>query len=171
MEIILEVIDWILRITGLGSIIIIIINLFIKDYEYMENVEMISHPTEEELNKCKVYQEYPNIENAIEKTLFYPINCKVKVLKLYEVKITNRGKIKKGKLVNKFKNIEPYRGILFNVTRGCAVPVDMLEWKIDYGYKASVPLDANGFNGNENERTIKYTYGIISKIRKLLMIK
>ena len=32
-------------------------------------------------------------------------------------------------------------------------------------------LDANGFNGNENEKTIKYTYGIISKIRKLLMIK
>lgn len=171
METILEIIDWILRITGFCSLIIVFINLFIKDYEYLENVEIISHPTEEELNKCKVYQEYPNIENAIERTLFYPISCKVKVLKLYEVRISNRGKIKKEKFVRKFKNIEPYRGILFNVTRGCAVTVYMLEWKIDYGYKASVTLDANGFNGNENEKTIKYTYGIISKIRKLLMIK
>ena len=74
METILEIIDWILRITGFCSLIIVFINLFIKDYEYLENVEIISQPTEEELNKCKVYQEYPNIENAIERTLFYPIN-------------------------------------------------------------------------------------------------
>lgn len=38
MEVVLEVIDWILRITGLASIVIILINLFIKDYEYLENV-------------------------------------------------------------------------------------------------------------------------------------
>lgn len=30
MEVVLEVIDWILRITGLGSIVIILVNLFIR---------------------------------------------------------------------------------------------------------------------------------------------
>ena len=51
MEVILEIIDWILRITGLVSIIIISINLFIKEYEYIDNVKIIANPTENELNE------------------------------------------------------------------------------------------------------------------------
>lgn len=171
MEVVLEIIDWILRITGLGSIIIILINLFIKDFEYIDNVKIIANPTENELNECKIYEEYPSEENAIERTLFMPLSCKVKSLKLREVKIAKNGKIKNGKRIKKFKRLEPYHGVLFNVTRGCAVPIYLLEWKIEYGYKGKSVLYANGFNGNENELIIKYSYGVISKIRKILMIK
>lgn len=171
MEVVLNVIDWILRITGLGSMIIIAINIFIKEYEYLENVEIISNPTNKELNNCKVYSEFLNEEKTIERTLIIPISCRIKTLKLFEVKLSNKGKVKKGKLVKRFKNIEPYNGILLNVSRGCAAPQYMIEWKIDYGYKANVILYCNAFNGNENEKVIKYNYGLISKIRKILMIK
>ena len=171
MEVILEIIDWILRITGLGSIIIILINLFIKDFEYIDNVKIIANPTENELNECKSYEEYSSEENAIERTLFMPLSCKVRSLKLREVKIGKNGKIKNGKEIMKFKRLEPYHGVLFNVIRGCAIPKYLLEWEIEYGYKGKSVLYANGFNGNENELIIKYNYGIISKIRKILMLK
>ena len=161
----------VLRITGFASIIKIVINLFIRDFEYINNVKIISNPTKEELNRCKAYEEYNAEEKNHENTLFIPLSCNVKVLKLYSVKISNKGMLKKGKLVKKYKNLEPYDGVLFNITRGCAVPNYLIEWKIDYGYKARELLDSNGFNGNNNEEIIKYNYGIISKIRKILMIK
>lgn len=171
MEVALYVIDWILRITGLASIVIILINLFISDYEYLTNVKIIANPNESELNECKCYEEYREEENIYENTLFMPLSCNVKVLKLYSVKISEKGKLKKDKLVKKFKNLEPYHGVLFNIIRGCASPTYLLEWKIDYGYKGKEELYSNGFNGNENEMIIKYSYGIISKIRKILLIK
>ena len=93
MEVVLEVIDWILRITGLASIIIILINLFIKECEYIDNVKIIANPTEDELNECKYYEEYCAEENLYENTLFMPLSCNVKVLKLYSVKISEKGKI------------------------------------------------------------------------------
>ena len=78
MEVILEIIDWILRITGLVSIIIISINLFIKEYEYIDNVKIIANPTENELNECKIYEEYISEEKSVEKTkacaIFNPVN-------------------------------------------------------------------------------------------------
>ncbi len=171
MEVILEIIDWILRITGLVSIIIISINLFIKEYEYIDNVKIIANPTENELNECKIYEEYISEEKSVEKTLFIPLSCDIKSLKVRKVKIVNNGKIKKGKVIKKFKRLEPYHGVLFNVTRGCAAPSYLLEWKIEYGYKGELILCANGFNGNENENIIKYNYGLISKIRKILLVK
>ena len=171
MEAVLETIDWILRITGLASIIIVLINLFIKECEYIDNVKIIANPSENELNECKYYEEYCEGENLQENILFMPLSCDVKVLKLYSVKINKKGKLKKDKLVKKFKNIEPYHGVLFNIIRGCAVPTYVLEWKIDYGYKGEEELYSNGFNGNENEMIIKYSYGIISKIRRILMLK
>lgn len=171
MEVALEIIDWILRITGLGSIVVILINLFIRDCEYLDNVKIIANPSENELNECKYYEEYCEEENVYENTLFMPLSCNVKILKLYSLKLTENGKLKKDKLVKKFKKLEPYHGVLFNVTRSCGAPNYLLEWKIDYGYKGKEELYCNGFNGNENEMIIKYNYGVISKIRKILMLK
>ncbi len=171
MEVILEVIDWILRITGLSSIIIILINLFFKDSEYLDNVKIIVNPTEEELNKCKDYDEYGNKEESHENTLFIPLSCNVKVLKLYSLKLTEDGVLKKDLLIKKFKNLEPYHGVVFNIMRTCAASSYLLEWKVDYGYKGEELLSYNGFNGNDNVEIIKYNYGIISKIRKILMLK
>ena len=94
MEVILEIIDWILRITGLVSIIIISINLFIKEYEYIDNVKIIANPTENELNEWKIYEEYISEEKSVEKTLFIPLSCDIKSLKVRKVKIVNNGKIR-----------------------------------------------------------------------------
>ena len=171
MQTILEIIDWILRITGLASIIIILTNLFIKDCEYINNVKIIANPTEDELNKCKTYEEYGEEEKSHENTLFIPLSCNVKVLKLYSLKLTEDGKLKKDVLIKKYKNLEPYHGVVFNIMRTCAAPNYLLEWKMDYGYKGKEELSYNGFNGNDNEEIIKYSYGIISKIRKILMLK
>lgn len=98
MEVVLGIIDWILRITGLGSIIIVLVNLFIRDCEYLSNVKIISNPSENELNECKYYEEYCEEENLYENTLFMPLSCNVKVLKLYSVKISEKGKLKKDKV-------------------------------------------------------------------------
>ena len=171
MEVALEIIDWILRITGLASIVVILVNLFIRDCEYIDNVKIIANPSEKELNECKYYEEYCEEENSYENTLFMPLSCNVKVLKLYSLKLTEKGKLKKDRLVKEFKRLEPYHGVLFNITRSCGAPTYLLEWKIDYGYKGKEELYSNGFNGNENEMIIKYNYGVISKIRKILMLK
>ena len=72
MKFVIETIDWILRITGLASTIIILINLFIKECEYIDNVKIIANPTEDELNECKIYEEYISEEKSIERTLFIP---------------------------------------------------------------------------------------------------
>ena len=103
MKIASEIIDWILRITGLGSIVFILINLFIKDCEYLDNVKIIANPSENELNECKYYEEYYEEKNLYENTLFMPLSCNVKVLKLYSLKLTENGKLKKDKLIKKFK--------------------------------------------------------------------
>lgn len=42
--------------------------------------------------------------------LFMTLSCNVKVLKLYSVK----GKLKKDKLIKKFKNLEPYEREILN---------------------------------------------------------
>ena len=92
-------------------------------------------------------------------------------VKLYSLKLTEDGNLKKDVLIKKYKNLEPYHGVVFNIMRTCAAPNYLLEWKIDYGYKGKEELSYNGFNGNDNEEIIKYSYGIISKIRKILMLK
>ena len=171
MKYVIETIDWILRITGLAFTIIILINLFIKECEYIDNVKIIANPTEDELNECKIYEEYISEEKSIERTLFIPLSCNIKSLKIRKVKITNNGKVKKGKVIKEFKRLEPYHGVLFNTIRGCTIPSYLLEWKIEYGYKGESILCTNGFNSNENENIIKYNYGLISKIRKILLIK
>lgn len=135
-----EIIDWILRITGIISFVNVIINVIYKEYFICDNAHIIDNPSKEELDNYLHLFDHNDIETqTIEKTLFVSVNSKVKKLKLYNIK-HKKGKFLRGKIIKEVNNIEPEECHLFYISRGCAMPLYILEWTMDYGIKANYVL-------------------------------
>lgn len=171
----MEVIDWILRITGLMSIIVVIISFICSREEHFSNVEIKllgcdqREPNEDGLKYFEVFtDENPNNEY----TLFRPIGCDVKYLKVYEV-IWNE---KKNKLENKrciatYNDIGHDKGILLNINYSEGIPARRIVWEADYGIKGEHLFGYNGFNGVVDVTCYKYKTGFTANIRRRIGFK
>jgi hypothetical protein len=169
MDIIAIIIDWILRITGIFSILVGILILLIPKKEFETNIEIRRVKNDQEDNFPKIlYFDDPEIHN--EHLLIKPINYNLKVVRIYSISF-QKNKFKKLKLLKTFKNVNPDKIIHYNTSFPCGAPSRMIEWIGDYGVRGKYILAENGLNGDVDLLRYCYRYGFITNLRKQLALK
>lgn len=169
------IIDWILRITGLVSIIFSVISFLASRKEHISNVEVKflgydnNEPSESGL---KYYEVFKDDTDNNEYTLFRPIGCEAKYLKVYDVQWNSKkNRLENGSCLATYKNIGHDKGVLLNIYYAEGIPSRKIEWKTDYGMKGEHYFGNNGFNGVVDVTCYKYRLGPISNVRRLLGLK
>jgi hypothetical protein len=175
MEDIMYIIDWILRITGLLSLILGTLAFALSRKEYISNIKVEflgydqAEPDEDDLRYYEVYKD--NIYNN-EYTLFRPIGCEVKYLKIYELEWNSKKKVlEKKQCLKTYKDIGHYKGIVLNIYYVEGIPTRKIEWKTDYGMKGEHFFSYNGFNGKVDITFYKYKFGLINNLRRIFGLK
>ena len=112
----------------------------------------------------------PRLETAI--ILIAPPSTIIRNLKIKRIEDAS---IESGELkyrtVKTVKTVTPQFPLCIVCERREAIPKYYIEWRIDYGGKASYYFYDNMRDGNNNRKGIEYTFGFISKVRKLLDLK
>lgn len=181
----MDLIEDILAVIGIISLILTVIRVFwvffSSGIEWIDNVII----TEEKYDDSCDYSEngtgvYPTVFNGFDEadkefvtaTLIKPESTIIKNLKIKKVQENSIMKDKlKYKTVEKIKMVSPQYPLYVITTRTEAISFYIVEWKIDFGAKASYYFYDNLRDGNNNKKGIEYSFNIISKIRKLLDLK
>ena len=164
------VIDWILRITGLLTLIFGFVSLFIRHYEFDVNV-YVDRINELDSDKYKNVIKYKDENMNGEYLLFLPQgNTNFKIVKYCEIIFTGK-KFKRGNVITCFKNINCTNGIIINTYYPCGAPSRMIEWEADYGVKSKYVIAENGKDGDVKHGNFFYKYGLIANIRKTISWK
>jgi len=174
----METIDWILRITGLISIILVVLSAILSRNEHISNfkIKFLGNSDknyENEISKdVKYYDEYIDEEVKGELTLFTPNGCDIKYLKIYSLEwINKKNKLKIKECLKTYRNIKYDKGILLDIYFPEGIPNRKIEWKADYGVKGEHIFGYNGFNGNVDIVIYNYKFGLLNKLRKAIGFK
>lgn len=164
-----EIIDWILRITGIFSIIQFVIKRLLKNV-WSDDIKVIrltlKEAIKEEFNFKKIYF-FGNDSNEI--TIIQGARYPIRQLKVYNC-IYKKNKLKKGKLLYARNNILPDEATFLKLYYGCAMPNYIIEIKNHNFEVANIVLAENGFNGNvDYKKGIEYKKTFISIIYKTLI--
>jgi hypothetical protein len=167
MDCLTEIIDWILRISGVLAIIFGFISLFINQYEFDVNV-YINRINKSDLKNYENALEYIDINMNGEYLVFIPReNTNFKNVNYREYKYTGKKFLIK-KVLKDFKNINCTNGLIINTYYPCGVPSRILEWEADYGTKGRYIIAENGKDGNVKHGDFFYKYNLIAKFRKII---
>ncbi|WP_142413291.1 hypothetical protein [Hathewaya massiliensis] len=147
------ILDWILRIIGILSLFIgiakVICAIFKTEHIY-DDITIIANPTESQIDKYHSIVEFCDEKCGGEYTLIAPVKQELKNLKIYELKITKRDKLKKSKVVYRLKKLEPNTALLINIYCNCGIPSRMIQWQVTDKSIAKYYFGENGFNGNSS---------------------
>lgn len=163
----MEIIDWILRLTGLASFIYFVFSLFLHKKEYSTNIKITRVLNIDELPPTDSYIRFddPNIYG--EYVLFEPQDCIFRKVKYCSTKVSwNR--VVQDKCIAQFRNITPSNGLIINTYFSCGIPSRMIKWYGDGGIKGTYLLSENGKDGNVDMRHYIYQFGMIQNLRKIL---
>ena len=181
----LETIEAILAVIGLVSLGITVLRVlwtfFSSGIEWLDNVTI----TEESYQADNDYEEpgtgiYPtvfkddNIKRSefLTATIISPQRTIIRNLKIKKLDIRSIEKNKcKYKTVKTVKQVTPQFPLCMIVERGEAIAPYIIEWRIDYGGKATYCFYENMRDSNNDRKGIEYKYGVIAKVRKLLDLK
>ena len=163
-----EVIDWILRITGIVALLKIPLKILFNKIVWMDNIKIkrVYEPEEYEgLYKTVYYYGEDKNETTIIESNVFPI----RKISVYDCKFS-KNKIKKDKLLYEHRNLLSGKAIFLNKFYSCSMSNCIIEIvNYDYG-KATIKLSENSFNGNVNfENGIKYKYSFLTKICNLIL--
>lgn len=162
-----EILDWILRITGMLAILKIIIRILFNKNKWYDNVKITrisnSKQREYEYNYVTSFGDFLDSVTIIEGNAF-----PIRKVSVYEC-IFYKNDFRKGKLLFSHKTLLPGEAVFLNLDYGCAMPRYMIEIT-NYNYeKAEILLAENGFNGNVNhENGIVYKNTFLSRIYNLI---
>ncbi|MEG1254838.1 hypothetical protein [Clostridium sp.] len=147
---------------GWASIIVIIIKIITRNVidDKFNDITIIANPSEKEKNVYHSYQSYDDLQLSGEYTLIAPVNNIFKNIKVYEIKLTDKGKLKKGNILYSLKLLEPNRALLLNIYCSCGAPARCIVWEDKSGRKSEYFFRENGFNGNRNHSIIRYKSSI-----------
>ena len=161
------IIDWVLRITGLLTLIFGFVSLFINHYEFDVNV-YVDRINKLDLGKYKNAFEYKDEDTNGEYLLFLPQgNTNFKKVKYCEFIFTGK-KFKGRNVIKCFKNINCANGIILNTYYPCGASSKMIEWEADYGVKGTYILAENGKDGDVKHGNFFYKYNLIANVRKII---
>ena len=181
----MQTVEDILAVVGFLSLLLTVVRvvwiMLSSGVEWIDNVEITEcnyHPEdpEEELI-TGIYPQYYqqpdlNEHSCISHTLILPQQTVIRNLKIKRVVIESIAKGKeKYKTVEIIKTVTPQYPLCMIVERGEAIAPYLIEWHIDYGAKATYYFHDNMRDGNNNRKGIEYTFGLLSKLRKLMDLK
>ncbi len=179
----METIENILAVIGLVSLAFTVIRVvwifFGSGIEWIDNVNITEFSYDENNEDVDVgggvYPQYFKSDNLSEyatATMILPQSIIIRNLKIKRI---DESSIQSGKLkyrtVKTVKNVTPQYPLCVVCERREAIAEYCIEWRIDYGGKASYYFYDNLRDGNNNRKGIEYTFGFFSKIRKLLELK
>ncbi len=181
----MEVIENILAIIGLISLVLTIIRViwvfFGSGTEWIDNVNIIEKPYNEEEEYLEdgsgIYPTYfkddaDGLSEYATATLIAPQSTIIRNLKIKRI---DDASIESGELkyrtVKTIKTVTPQFPLCIICERRESIPKYYIEWRIDYGGKASYYFYDNMRDGNNDRKGLEYTFGFFSKIRKLLDLK
>ena len=150
-----NVLDWILRITGIVALLKMPLKIFFNKTVWMDNIKIKkTYEPEEYANLYKIVYYYGKDKN--ETTIIESNVFPIRKISFYDCKFS-KNKIKKDKLLYEHKNLLPGQALFLNKFYSCGMPNCIIEIvNYDYG-KATIELNENGFNGNVNfENGIKF---------------
>jgi hypothetical protein len=167
MDCLIEIIDWILRITGILAIVFGFVSLLINQYEFDVNV-YINRINKSDLKDYKNALKYIDINMDGEYLVFMPKeNVNFKNVNYREYMCTGK-KFEIKKVLKNFKNINCTNGLIIDTYYPCGAPSRVLEWEADYGIKGRYIITEDGKDGNVIHGNFFYKYNLISKFRKII---
>lgn len=181
----METIENILAIIGLISLVLTVIRIFWVFFdsgtEWIDNICIIEKPYKEGDEHLEdgsgIYPIYfkddaNGLSEYATATMISPQSTIIRNLKIKQIvdESIEKGKLKY-KTIKTIKTITPQYPLCIVCERREAIPKHYIEWRIDYGGKATYYFYENLRNGNNDRRGIEYTFGFFSKIRKLLDLK
>ena len=181
----MDVIEDFLAVIGLISLVLTVVRViwvfFGAGTEWIDNVNITERPyneDDEDLDSGSgIYPTYfkndrDEPSEFLTATMFTPQSTIIRNLKIKRI---DDASIETGKLkyrtVKTVKTITPQFPLCVVCARGEAIAKYCIEWRIDYGEKASYYFYDNMRNGNNDRMGIEYRAGFLSKIRKLLDLK
>lgn len=181
----MEIIENILAVIGLISLVLTVIRViwvfFGSGTEWVDNVCITEKPYNEGdeyiENGSGVYPTYfkENAEELTEYATATMIAPRSTIIRNLKIKRIVDSSIESGKLkyqtVETVKTVTPQFPLCIVCERREAIAKYYIEWRIDYGGKASYYFYDNMRDGNNDRRGLEYTFGFFSKIRKLLDLK
>ena len=176
-----DTLNILLAAIGMISIVITIIRIvwiFLGGEEWVDNIKIEELPLTEDLeNRIGMYPQYYPVTpweatgEYCTQNLFIPQNTIIRKAKLKKVKFEEINDALKYKTIHTFEQITPHSPICLVIERTEAIPTYMIEWKIEYGGKATYYFCDNLRNGDNSLNGIQYHYGIWAKVRKVLDLK
>ena len=181
----METIENILAVIGLVSLCFTVIRViwvfFGSGIEWIDNVEIVETPYDPDAEYLDlgtgIYPTYYKDEEKelspfVTATTITPQSAIIKKLKIKRIveSSINCSRLKY-KTIKIIKNISPQFPLCVVVERGEAIAKYVIEWRIEYGAKATYYFYMNMRDGNNNRKGIEYSFGFFSKIRKLLDLK
>ena len=163
-----DILDWILRITGIVALLKMPLKILLNKTIWMDNIKIKRvFESEKYVNLYKTVYFYGKDKN--ETTIIESNVFPIRKISVYDCKFS-KSKIKKNRLLYKHTNLLPGQAIFINKFYGCVIPVCIIEIvNYDYG-KATIELNENGFNENVDfENGMKFKYSLISKIYNFII--
>lgn len=180
----METIENILAIIGLVSLILTVIRViwvfFGSGTEWIDNINVTERPYDPKDEECEdgtgIYPTYFKDDadrlSYATATFITPQSTIIRKLKIKQVndKSLEKGKFKY-KTVKTIKVVTPQRPLCVICERAETIPKYCIQWRVDYGGKATYYFSENLRDGNNDCKGIEYYFGFFSKIRKLLDLK
>lgn len=169
------IVDWVLRVSGLISLIGCIIAFLAPKREYISDIEIKQIKDISDMNKLKLkHYDVFEMTNEDYATLFavMPNGTDLKNVTFYELEYDEReDKLVEKKKLKEFKSLKNGYGIIVKIILPEGIPNFKIMWKSSYGLKGEYVFQYNGFNGNSDLCNYHYRYTLIGKLRVFLGLK
>lgn len=169
------IVDWILRVSGLISLLGCTIAFLTTKREYTSDVKIKQINNISNMDSLGLYYydifEISN-ENYAELFAIMPNGVDLKNVIFYELEYDERcNKLFEKKKLKEFKSLKNNYGILVKAIVPEGIPNLKISWRSSYGLRGEYIFRYNGFNGNVDLSNYKYNYTFIAKLRVFLGLK
>lgn len=144
---------------------------YLKQFVYIDrfdSVTIMGSPTEDDKNRYNHWTTYVDETYSGEETLLAPGTRILKNIRVYEVKYTSNGCLKRGKELYRLSQLKPSEALILNIYCNCGAPNRVLS--VADGTRATYYFSENGFNGNRSLHIVGYEKTWLSRVYDLLGI-
>lgn len=168
------ILDWVLRVSGLISLLGCIIAFLTTKREYISDVKIkqindISNMDSLELYHYDIFE--MSNKSYAELFVIMPNGVDLKNVAFYELEYDEKRNKLFEKKLKEFKSLKNNYGIFVKTIVPEGIPNLKISWISSYGLRGEYIFQYNGFNGNGDLSNYKYNYTFIAKLRVFLGLK